>query len=106
ETGVGNDDVDRLARGGIEERLGRLPRGVGQLRGRRLPPRRFCIVAKAALHFDDLVADEAVARVELAGAAVLTKRVFELSTRLEQPRLIEVGDRRVDHRALERDLVV
>ena len=47
-----------------------------------------------------------VRRIEVAGAPVLAQRLLELAARLGQLRLIQVLVRRVDHRALERDLVV
>src|SRR5439155_22117698 len=47
-----------------------------------------------------------VRRIELRGAPILAERFVELAARLEHARLIEMLMRRVDHRALECDLVL
>ena len=72
--------------------------GVGRCASARSRSRR-----SISLH---LAGDLPVGRVELAGAAILAQRLLELAARLEHARLVEVLDRRAEHRALERDLIV
>ncbi len=106
QAGVVEDDVERIARRRVEQRRRRLPRrlrscwivGCGRDASARSRMRRSISSTLPAIC--------RLRRVELAGAAVLAQRVLELAARLEHARLIEVQDRRVDHRALERDLVV
>src|SRR5205823_12494964 len=54
----------------------------------------------------DLRGQLPVRRIEVARAAVLAQRLFQLAARLGQLRLVQMLVRRVDHRALERNLVV
>ena len=71
-----------------------------------LDGRASYLLADAPLDLLDLRRKLPVRRVEVAGAAVLAQRLFEFAARLGQLRLVQVLVRGVDHRALERNLVV
>ncbi len=106
QAGVVEYDVDRLARRGIEQRFRRLACRLLELSDVRLRTRCLGQIPKPTLHLERPARDLAVARIELAGATVFPERLLELTSRFEQPRLIQVLHRRRDHGALECDTVV
>ena len=88
-----------------ERRRSRLARLLAQLRDvvRRT---RLVLLPDAPLDLHHLRGQLAVRRIEIARAPVLAQRLLELAARFGQLRLIQVLVRGVDHRALERNLVV
>ena len=105
DAGVGEPDLRQHLIELDERRRTRLPRLLAELRDVVGRP-RLGLVADAPLDLGDLRRKLPVRRIELAGAAVLAQRLFELAARLGELRLVQMLVRRVDHRALERNLVV
>src|SRR5262249_8502068 len=97
----------RIARGGIEDRERRdLPRLRAQLLDRRLGTRRLELFANRAVQLLRLRGGLTVGRIELRGLSVLAHGAIELPFLLEFARAIEMAMRRVEHGALQCDLVL
>jgi type I restriction enzyme R subunit len=98
--------IERLARRGIQDRLGRRgARPLAHPHDRRLGPRGLDAFADDAIQFGDLRGSGPVARLVFAGGLVLAERGLQLILFLVLARLVQVHARGGLQRALQRDFV-
>jgi len=102
DTGLRELEPDRLARSGIQQRLGRhLPRLLPEIHDGRSRPGSLDPIANRTLELRHLFRRLTVCGIELDGPFVFEQRPIQLVPGLELPGRVEVGVRRVQHRAFE-----